>query len=599
MSKKAVAALLLCGIMVFGALPVSAEGDSRSYNDRESIVNTGVDLSAPTTLTIAKPTKAVTTTAEKYYITGSSDPAQSLTINGITVEDRGQFGSFGMQVDLALGVNTFTVNNGGVTKTVTITREKGDSVVKTTKLTSAKPTANDYAFAGEYTLTCTAPSGATVTATVDGKTVQLEQTVATAEDGVPATFKGAVTLTTDGGNKIIDSIRYTLIFNGQTTTVDSAGSLTLFPEGSSPTVEINQNSTTIYEKNDTSSNFVAMLNQGAQDKIVEMGDNLAKLSLGGWVKKEFIDIVEGNPSISNRVSGQDYEVTDSGEYLTLYGTVPSVFKSYMNSEKVYLRFYHMKGVTSFSVKNSELFEKAQVSSDSVSTTIELYSKEADNLLGYDVRYNEDGSITIFFNGKPDLDSEEQPLEGVTVVVDAGHGGADPGALGVLNGTFGPTEDDITMAHAIAVQKRLESLGATVVMSVPQDLAQNEKVVLHERVQLTRDVEADFFVSLHCNSVGGTANDLKSEGSEVYYYENVSRSFAQDVVSALTASTGRNLRGTYYSNYFVNRNTTCPGFLLEMGFVSNPTEYDQLRSEDSLFATANAVAEGILGFLDRD
>ncbi|MBE6898733.1 MAG: N-acetylmuramoyl-L-alanine amidase, partial [Ruminococcaceae bacterium] len=55
-------------------------------------------------------------------------------------------------------------------------------------------------------------------------------------------------------------------------------------------------------------------------------------------------------------------------------------------------------------------------------------------------------------------------------------------------------------------------------------------------------------------------------------------------------------GTYYSNYFVNRNTTCPGFLLEMGFVSNPKEYDQLRSEDSLFATANAVADGILNFL---
>lgn len=599
MSKKRVVAFLLCGAMIFGTLPLSAEGESRIYKDRENIVSTGVDLSAPTTLTIAKPTKAVTTTAEKYYITGSSDPAQSLTVNGVPVEYRGQLGSFGMQVNLALGVNTFHIKNGTVTKTVTITREQGDSVSKTTKLTAAKPTANDYAFAGEYTLTCTAPSGATVTARVDGKTVPLEQTVATAEDGVPATYKGSVLLETGDSNKTIDSIRYTLTFNGQTTTVDSAGSLTLFPEGSNPTVEINQNSTTVYEKNDISSNFVAMLNQGAQDKIVEMDDKLAKLSLGGWVKKDFIDIVEGNPSISNRVKGQNYEVTADGEYLTLYGSVPSVFKSYMNSEKVYLRFYNMRGVTSFSVSDSDLFEKVQVSSDSRSTTIELYSKEANGLLGYDVRYNEDGSITIFFNGKPELGSEEQPLEGVTVVVDAGHGGSDPGALGVLNGSFGPTEDDITMAHAIAVQKRLESLGATVVLSVPQDLPQNEKMILHQRVQLTREAEADFFVSLHCNSVGGTANDLKAQGSEVYYYENVSRSFAQAVVSALTESTGRNLRGTYYSNYFVNRNTICPGFLLEMGFISNPAEYDQLRSEDSLFATANAVAEGILNFLDSD
>ena len=339
-----------------------------------------------------------------------------------------------------------------------------------------------------------------------------------------------------------------------------------------------------------------MLNEGATDKIVELGDNLAKLSLGGWVKKEFIDIVEGDPSIENKIEKVSWELGEGGEYLTLHGSVASTFKSYMNSEKVYLRFYNMKGVSNFNVDKSELFEQVQVSSDSRSTTIELYCKEADSVLGYDVRYNEDGSITVFFNAKPQLGSEDLPLEGVTVVVDAGHGGADPGALGVLNAAFGPTEDDITMAHALAVQKRLESLGANVIMSVPTTLPQNEKVVLHERVQITRDAEADFFVSLHCNSVGGSANDLKSEGSEVYYYENVSRDFAKDVLTALTENTGRNLRGTYYSNYFVNRNTTCPGFLLEMGFVSNPKEYDQLRSEDSLFATANAVADGILNFL---
>ena len=589
--KKALVSLLLCGAMIFGALPVSAEG--RTYDDREEIVKTGIDLTAPTTLTIAKPLEEVTTTAAKYYITGSSDPEKNLTVNGVAVEDRGRFGSWGVQVNLAVGKNVFTINNGGTTQTVTLTREKSDSgAAKTTKLTAAKPTANDYAFAGEYTLTCTAPSGAKVTAKVGSQTVELEQAVATAEDGVPATYKGTVLL--EEGS--IDSVIYTLSFNGQSSTVESAGSITVFAADAKPTVRINQNSTTVYESNDTSSNFVAMLNEGATDKILELGDNLAKLSLGGWVKKEFIDIVEGDASIENKIEKVSWELGEGGESLTLQGSVASTFKSYMNSEKVYLRFYNMKGVSNFNVDKSELFERVQVSSDSRSTTIELYCKEADSVLGYDVRYNEDGSITVFFNAKPQLGSEDLPLEGVTVVVDAGHGGADPGALGVLNAAFGPTEDDITMAHALAVQKRLESLGANVIMSVPTTLPQNEKVVLHERVQITRDAEADFFVSLHCNSVGGSANDLKSEGSEVYYYENVSRDFAKDVLTALTENTGRNLRGTYYSNYFVNRNTTCPGFLLEMGFVSNPKEYDQLRSEDSLFATANAVADGILNFL---
>ena len=103
--KKALVSLLLCGAMIFGALPVSAEG--RTYDDREEIVKTGIDLTAPTTLTIAKPLKAVTTTAAKYYITGSSDPEKNLTVNGVAVEDRGRFGSWGVQVNLAVGKNVF------------------------------------------------------------------------------------------------------------------------------------------------------------------------------------------------------------------------------------------------------------------------------------------------------------------------------------------------------------------------------------------------------------------------------------------------------------------------------------------------------------
>lgn len=587
--------LLLCGVlscaMLMGSLPVAAE--SRIYEDKEQITATGIDLSTTKELTIAKPTKNVTTTASSYYITGTSDPEKWLTINGTTVERRGELGSYGMKVELAVGKNVFTVNNGGVTKSVTITREKAPDVSKTTKLTNAKPTANDYAFAGEYVLSCTAPSGATVSAKIAGQNVTLEQVAATAEEGVPAVFKATVEL--EAGEY---SISYNLKYNGAVSTVNADGKLTVFEKGNPPTMEINQNSTTVYEKNDTASNFIAMLNQGARDEVLEFDGNLAKLSMGGWVKKEFLDIVDGDPEILNQVSGQTYEVTDSGEYLTLHGSIPSVFKSYMNSAKVYLRFYNMKGVTAIDVENSRLFEKAEVHSDGNSVTIEMLCREQGNVIGYDVRYNEDGSITVFFNEKPQIGSEEKPLENVTVIVDAGHGGMDPGALGVLEGK-GPTEDDITMAHALAAQKRLESLGAKVILSVPQNLSQQKKVVLHERVEITREVEADFFISLHCNSIGGSANDLAAEGSEVYYYENISRQLSEDVVKAIAENCGRNYRGTYYSNYFVNRNTTCPGMLVEMGFVSNPKEYDNLRSGDSLFYTANAVADAILNFMETE
>lgn len=586
-------ALALSGLVALslcmGTLPVSA---ARSYQDKESITNTGVDLSTTQTLTVAKPSSAVSTTAAKYYITGTSDPGKNLTVNGQAVEYRGQLGSWGVLVELVLGRNVFTIRNGEASQTVVITREKtADTVVKTTKLTVAKPTYNDMTFAGEYTLRCTAPSGARVTATVAGQTVELEQVAATAESGVPAVFRGTIQL--EAGE--IESITYTLNYQGAVSTVKSVGSLTVLEEGSQPTVAVNQHASTVYESDDMSSNFVAMLNAGAQDKVLTFSGDLAQLSMGGWIKKEFLDLVEGDPSVENHIRSQSWSRGEGGEYLTLQGSVPSAFKGYMNSEKVVLRFYHMKGVGNLSVKDSSLFEKARISSSEDSVTLSFYLKEGKSLLGYDVRYEEDGSIRIFFNAPPELGTEERPLSNTTVVVDAGHGGFDPGALGVLNGE-GPVENDITMAHAIALQKRLESLGATVVMSVTTDLPEDEKIVLHDRVDMTRQAEADFFISLHCNSVGGSANDLKAKGTEVYYYENISRELSQSVLSALTEGTGRELRGCYYSNYFVTRNSLCPGMLVEMGFISSPEEYDSLRSEDSLFATANAVADSIIDFL---
>ena len=153
-----------------------------------------------------------------------------------------------------------------------------------------------------------------------------------------------------------------------------------------------------------------------------------------------------------------------------------------------------------------------------------------------------------------------------------------------------------MANSLAVEKRLESLGATVIMTVPTDFSNERKVELTDRYQIALDSHADFFVSLHCNSVGGTANDLKPNGTEIYYYENDSKTFADVLLNNLINYTGRTSRGTIYSNYYVTRNTQCPSLLVEMGFVTNPVEYDNMRSGSHIFKTANAVGDSILDYL---
>ncbi len=593
--KLVVSSFLVCSLLMQG-LPVLAE--DRTYNDKNDITNTGVDLSTPDGLHIAQPKEAITTTADKYYITGTSDPNQTLTIDGNPVEDVGRFGTFGALVTLEMGKNTFTVKNGAQSATVTITRQQAPTGAATTKtLTKAYPTFNDIVYAGEYTLTCVAPAGASVTASVAGKTVTLNQTVAAAQTGVPANFKGTVMLKDPSGEMDeLGKVTYTMTYQGNTKTFSSAGTVTVLHKDATPTVELNRHAVSVYEEGNKNSSFVSTLNQGAQDKLVDMNETMAKLSMNGWVMKECLSLVEGNPSIKNKVSACTYDVSAGGEYLTIKGTASSTFKAYMDSEKVYIKFYNMSGAGEVSASDSALFSRVSVAAEDGATIFKFMKKSANNLIGYDINYDGEGDITVFFNPMPTLDSNAKPLTGVTVAIDPGHGGFDPGALGVL-GQDGPNEKDITMAHAIATVNRLESLGANVIMTVPTDLPKDKKFVLDERIDLTRSEEADFFVSLHCNSVAGTKNDLKAKGSEVYYYESFSKPFAQTMLNKLSAYTSRYPRGSFYSTYYVTKMTVCPSILVEMGFMTNPIEYDEMRSRDSMFKTANAVANTILTYLE--
>lgn len=102
---------------------------------------------------------------------------------------------------------------------------------------------------------------------------------------------------------------------------------------------------------------------------------------------------------------------------------------------------------------------------------------------------------------------------MTIVVDPGHGGLDGGAQGVLYG-IGPVEKDITMAHALVLQNRLESLGAQVILAVSPDQDNSTKVEMTDRVELAKENEADFYISLHCNSIAANSNGLKPSGTEI-------------------------------------------------------------------------------------
>lgn len=187
-----------------------------------------------------------------------------------------------------------------------------------------------------------------------------------------------------------------------------------------------------------------------------------------------------------------------------------------------------------------------------------------------------------------------PCEGVKyVVIDAGHGGKDPGAKGTT-GEKTYYEKNINLSVATLVKEKLEANGVPVIMTRTGDTYPT----LNERSDLANQRDAAMFVSIHVNSA---SNAPKANGIEVYYaranndsyYGTNSKAVATDVLKKMLDKTGALSRGVKVESHLVTRTSYMPAILIELGFISNAEEIKKLIDESYQQKLADGIVEGIL------
>lgn len=190
---------------------------------------------------------------------------------------------------------------------------------------------------------------------------------------------------------------------------------------------------------------------------------------------------------------------------------------------------------------------------------------------------------------PAPDDDTPPLEGRTIVVDPGHGGHDPGAVGRVHTL---TEKYVNLDTGLRLAALLEEAGATVVMTRRSDIF----IPLQERVNIAHNNNADIFVSIHANA----HIDRSINGTETYYNSTNFRSqesfrlaslLQQELVRELNL---RNI-GTKTANFHVIRNNPIPSALVEMAFISNAREEELLRQPAFRQRAAESIFRGILRY----
>lgn len=181
-----------------------------------------------------------------------------------------------------------------------------------------------------------------------------------------------------------------------------------------------------------------------------------------------------------------------------------------------------------------------------------------------------------------------------IVIDAGHGGKDVGAVGPT----GLKEASVNLDIAMRLRQMAEAQGINVYLT----RSQNEFLELQARADRANACTPDLFVSIHCNA----ATTAQANGFEVWTTtgQTLSDAFAESIVLALNqAFPHEPLRADLQdgdhdreANFLVLRETICPAVLVETGFISNPGTESAMRTPEWRTKMAEAILSGIVAGL---
>lgn len=226
--------------------------------------------------------------------------------------------------------------------------------------------------------------------------------------------------------------------------------------------------------------------------------------------------------------------------------------------------------------------------------------DVSNLQRYNVLLSDDKTVILMSltaNPPEKEETVQQPVQqnGKTVVIDAGHGGTDPGASGTTGGkTY--QEKAINLSVARKVRDILVENGVNVIMTRDGDTYPS----LTDRSDLAKLYGANIFTSIHSNS----ANSSSATGFEVYYSNqnnsNTTGLSSSQLASSVAKSIAKNInlrnRGVKTADHVVTRTCTMPAILVEIGFVSNPDELALMITDEFQNSFARGVADGILNVI---
>ncbi|MEM6449582.1 MAG: N-acetylmuramoyl-L-alanine amidase [Cyanobacteria bacterium P01_D01_bin.105] len=553
-------------------------------------------------LFVAYPPAAHQTVADRIFFIGTANPNEPVTINGQVIEHRSGDGHFAPTLPLAMGENTFTLQQGDDSLTLEITRvsiepplPEGVGFAEGT----LAPGTDIARMPGELVcLSAIATPNAIVTATLGSETITLapqtsvdlppNSSVLTSQT-TPVTlsateYAGCFKPETPG---ILGNPEFNLTAQGETVTAIAPGKVTILSPSDFEVAEVTAAQGVARTGPSTSYSRITPLPAGTRAAITGSEGEWLRLDYGGWIKAAETAVSSASVPPHSIIRGiSSTQVGDWTEIVfPLQIPVPVSVKQDRQTLTLILHNTTPQTDTIF-FSDDPVVERMDFNSILPDSAEYTFHFKASQQWGYKLRY-EGTSLVLALRHAPPSNS----LRGATILIDPGHGSdADLGA----RGPNGYPEKDVTLTVSKLLRDELEARGADVVMTREGD----DDLFPADRVEVIDATEPTMALSLHYNALPDAGDALNRAGIGMFWYHPQAHDLSVFLHDYLVRELGRESYGVFWNNLALARPSVTPSVLLELGFMINPEEFEWITDEPSQQALAKTLADGVQAWLEN-
>ncbi|ABB56746.1 N-acetylmuramoyl-L-alanine amidase [Synechococcus elongatus] len=552
-------------------------------------------------LQVVYPADQQKTQADRIFLIGTADPRQTVTINGQLIQ-RSPAGHFAPSFPLQLGPNQFELRSGDQRLTLTVIRQAAQpALAPGTLLADLQPQQTIAVSPGQpVCFSAIAVPQAQIQVQIGSLQLPLQgQAIA------PLPSNSAVLIGQNQPDRPAPIQRYegctTALaagFQGQPQfqiqagdrrlTQAAPGSVTVWPAQPYRVATVTAPEAIARTGPSTDHSRLTPLPQGTQAQVLGQTGEWLQLAYGGWMRTSEARLTTSAALPRSQVRSASFQSRDRWLEFRVPLNRPAPLRLEQQGDRLTLQLYETTAQTDTIRLSTDpwlrSFRWEQARPGEVTYHLQLASQQQ---WGYRLRY--DGNILVLSIRKPPTISQsrlQQPLRGLRIYLDPGHGSAED--LGA-RGPDGTPEKDVTLTVSNLLRDRLQQLGAAVLMSRKGD----EDIWPQERAAQIQALEPDIALSLHYNALPDAGDAEGTQGIGAFWYQDQSQDLARSLHDSLVSRLQRPSYGIFWNNLALTRPTVAPSVLLELGFMINPREFEWIVDLDAQSQLVEAIAQGLV------